>query len=169
MKRLASGAILILGLSLIGLIATTNPTPQSRSEIQVYAQQLFEFGAIRYVHGLESPHSAKQQALFDKVKLGEQLNHVDSCIYRRAYFLVLHDYARRFQLADDDLQMADNFRMDQVNNCDGHGVAGYHDLHDLSAKANMQELIENIESLQRGAGWLRSIVLINEGVMPESW
>ena len=162
MKRFAIGIRVTLGLGLLGMIATSNPAPQNRAEIDAYAQQLFEFGAIRYVHGLDSPHIAENQSLFDQVRSGAPLDHATSCTYRRAYLMVLQDYARRFQLADDDLQMADDFGIDHANNCDGTGIAGNHDLHDLSAKANVTELLDNLEILQSGTGWVNGIILINE-------
>jgi len=162
LKRFAIGIRVTLGLGLLGMIATSNPAPQNRAEIDAYAQQLFEFGAIRYVHGLDSPHIAENQSLFDQVRSGAPLDHATSCTYRRAYLMVLQDYARRFQLADDDLQMADDFGIDHANNCDGTGIAGNHDLHDLSAKANVTELLDNLEILQSGTGWVNGIILINE-------
>lgn len=162
MRRFVIGICALLGLGFGALIAVTDPTPQHRADIEVYAQQLFEFGAVRYVHGLDSQDIAVHQALFDQVASGVPLDRDASCIYRAVYLMVLHDYARRFQLADDDLQMAKDFGMMHANNCGGVGVLGRHDLHDLSAKENAMELMDNLALLRGGAGWFQSIALINE-------
>ena len=158
--------IRFLLLCLVALIVVmallTNPRPHRAAAITAYAHQLFEFGAVRYVHALRSDRITMHQDLFDRVAAGAALSAQDSCTYRTAYWMVLQDNARRFQFVDDDLHMATDYGMDHSNNCAGLGIAGAHDLHDISARQNFDELVAHLDALEAGAGWMRSVFLINE-------
>jgi len=155
---LAVGIFALLAI----MIASTNPNAHARADIDAYAEQLFAFGAVRYVHGLDSDHIRENQRLFDQVESGAVLDPEQSCAYRGAYEQVLYDYARHFQAADDDLQMKSFYGTTFANNCGGYGVAGHHDLHDISAKANFEELTSHLAGLQNGLGWTDAVLAINE-------
>lgn len=153
--------IVVIVTAVINIAGVTNPAAYSREDVAALSAQLFEFGAVRFVHALDNDHIA-QEPLFDVVASGQVLDTAQSCTYRTAYLAVLQDHAGLFQAADNDLQMATDYGVDTTNNCDGSGILGTHDLHDMSAKTNFAELVRDIDALTGGAGWFRTIWLINE-------
>lgn len=154
------GAMLVLACGL--LFALTNAHPHDADAIAGYAEQLFAFGSVRYVHSLDSDRIVEQQTLFDRVAQGDGLDATESCAYRTTYWLVLQDYTNRFQLADDDLYMATDFGSTHINNCGGLGITGHHDLHDVSAKRNFDQLVDHLDALEEGAGFIDTILRVNE-------
>lgn len=153
--------IVVAVTAVISIAGVTNPAAHSREDVAALSAQLFEFGAVRFVHTLDNDRIA-QEPLFDVVASGQVLDAAQSCTYRTVYLAVLQDHARLFQVADNDLQMATDYGMDTINNCDGSGILGRHDLHDMSAKSNFAEFVRDINTLTDGAGWFRTIGLINE-------
>ncbi|MDA7827604.1 hypothetical protein N9A67_05195 [Rhodobacteraceae bacterium] len=135
--------------------------PHQSKEITAYANELFEFGSVSYVHALDSPHISQNQQLFDRVARGEELDEHSSCKYRTAFWKILFDHQKRFEIVDADLVIAQDFGKHLSNNCGDLGIPGRHDLHDLSAKENYLDLSQSLQGLESGVGFWRSIVLIN--------
>ena len=160
--RIVKLILLGLVLGLVGLVVTSSAKPHSRADIQGYAAQLFEFGAVRYVHDLGTKRIEAQQALFDKVAAGEVLDAAQSCKYRSTYWHVLQNHAGRFQAVDADLVMATDYGLDLTNNCRETGIVGTHDMHDLSALSNFADLTDNLAALRAGQGWFKTIYLAND-------
>jgi hypothetical protein len=162
MLKYAGYLMALIALIIVGIITVTNPRPHDEADIASLSEQLFEFGAVRYVHGLSSDYKDTNQALFDRVLAGDVLDATESCTYRTAYWHLLQEHAKRFQFVDDDLHMAENYGLDLDNNCDAKGILGLHDMHDFSAQQNFDQLVGNLDLLQDGTGWLNAVILINE-------
>lgn len=124
------------------------------------AHSLFEFGAIDFVHR-RVKFEGDIGELFSKVEMGELVSRQESCRYRNAYHKYLATRQGLFATMDQNIHFATDFGSEQANNCKGLGVMGRHDLHDMSAKDNFQNIVQNIKILV-DASWWKQVVLVND-------
>lgn len=151
--------VIILLLVLLGLgivIGMTDTKPKSRDEVLAYSHQLFEYGSIRFVHD-----RTQNDPLFDRVRMGEKLDSVESCAYRIEYTNILAKNARIFGTLDQNIHFEVDHGMNLENNCAQLGIKGRHDLHDISARNNFEDIEKHLNGLS-AAAWFSHIIAIND-------
>lgn len=152
-----------LGLALsaaVVVILAQDSRPFTQPEIAIRAQALFRYGAVEVPHGL-LPKGDPMAPLFAQVALGAALDSAQSAAYRARFQQVLFAYQPLFRALDDDLHLAQDAGMTMGNNIGTMGIAGRHDLHAASAKANFTELAQGLAALPH-AGAVRKILLANQ-------
>jgi hypothetical protein len=149
-KILASAAALTIALGAT-LIARTNPDPWSAEEITRLTVGLNEAAAIGVPHGflMSNVERAAHLALLEKVEVGAVLTPAESLEYRYIFQKTLQESQRFLGAFDGELTIIPDHAMDMANNVETKGIAGYHDHHDVSARANFAALLQSLLALDQ--------------------
>lgn len=142
--------VLALAAGLAGWVLAIPAEPHDRRTVNALATQLFEFGAVRYF----TPPD-ESDYLFLAVADGAVLDNAQSCVYRQAYSARVAAKARIFDLLDQDIEFRDDFGEGVANNCGVHGLAGHQDIHDLSAKNNIEAIGARLSALDNAGALAR--------------
>jgi hypothetical protein len=167
LRWVALGALALLGLVVIVVVLAVvlqTTDPFAPAELRRVIDEANQSVAIEVAHGLDGGKARRTQAaLFDKVERGEELDERDSAAYRVAYQGVLEEARPRLASFDHDLTPATDVEMERPNNVGGSGIAGIHDHHDFSTRANLadlgRELAEVTRSGASGAAKIRNAIL----------
>ena len=65
-----------------------------------------------------------------------------------------------FSWLDQEISFVENFAPEIENNCLDYGIGGRHDLHDQSAKQNIDDIIREVGELSNKS-WLEQIIAVN--------
>ncbi|WGW04482.1 hypothetical protein [Tropicibacter oceani] len=144
-----------LALAAAALSWAANRQPLERDTIAMLTDRLMEFGAVDFVH---DGYLGPEAALFACVTAGQTLNTEQSARYRIAYQGFLLDKQRLFSALDADLQLRQDQGMTLPNNVGGQGIAGLHDHHDASARANLEDIAQSLVRLETAAFTTRTLL-----------
>jgi len=151
-RRFAIFLFVVMTLA-YGLSFMANRTPHTGDEIVVLTDRLFEFGAVSFVHG-----TVQGDPLFACVARGDVLSPEQSDTYRQAYQAALLDRQALFVRLDADLRLETDYCMDLGNNVGRRGIGGRHDQHDLSAQANLRDLVANLAGIETALTLKRALL-----------
>ena len=137
--------------SVVLLVANfTNPNALSREEISEFTTGLNEAAAIGVPHGFLMPNETRalHLGLLAKVEAGAELTAIESTAYRTVFQQALQGNQRFLAAFDTQLSVLPEVAMETANNCQSFGIAGQHDHHDVSARANFSALLASLEKLE---------------------
>lgn len=135
-----------------------NSQPHGTNDISQLTRKLYQFGAISFVH---EGYDGSAYKLFECVKNGHELTQEQSTIYRVEYQRYLQSQARLFTRLDENIEFATDVGMETTNNVGSKGIAGLHDMHDMSAGSNLVDLDRQVKALS-GSGFFKRISLAND-------
>ncbi|MFZ1682095.1 MAG: hypothetical protein WAT70_13835 [Rhizobiaceae bacterium] len=155
MRRAALAVTVFVALAVGALMAATDPVPLEAARVHRIARQMNEAAAIAVPHGylMDEALRAQNRALLSRVEHGDVLDADASALYRgviQAVLLANQAFLARF---DRELTVLADHAMHRPNNARGHGIAGRHDHHDLSARLNFAALLAELAALDEAAGW----------------
>lgn len=139
-----------------------NNSPHSHERVAALSAQLFEFGAVGFVHDA-NPYPEKSGAtqLFACVRSGRTLTPAQSIKYRRAYQTYLATRQTLFRRLDANLQIRIDSQLDTPNNIGKIGLPGRHDHHDLSMLDNLQNIADALKTIET-IGPIARIITAND-------
>jgi hypothetical protein len=150
-QRLTAVIGVLITLLVIVVIIRTNPDPWSAQEIEKLTIGLNEAAAIGVPHDflMQKQLRSTHLALLEKVEVGVTLSKEESLQYRHVFQQTLQDSQGFLAAFDRQLTVLSNHAMQDANNVDTHGVAGHHDHHDVSARANFAGLLDSLDQLDQ--------------------
>jgi len=156
--RYLAWAILLLPLLFVGYLLTQSCAPHSRAELRAMTDKLNEVAAVRVPHDdLMSDEMRQANAeLIARVDRGEELSAEDSRVYREMGLQNLLENQTLLSYLDTQFQALTDVGMEHDNNVGGKGIAGRHDHHDASARANFAAILADLEEI-KDAGFLGRI------------
>jgi len=163
LRRLGAIVFVAAAALAVALIVRTSPDPIPRSDIRVMASGLNEAAAIGVPHHflMSDATRAAHAALLSRVEGGAVLDVQDSAAYRRVFQSVLHDNQRFLGRFDAELTVLQDPAPAAPNNVAGHGIAGHHDHHDVSARKNFAAMLGNLRRLDAAGSSFERIRFAN--------
>jgi hypothetical protein len=159
-KRTAQLA-LIAALGLAVWNTPWDPPARTPQEISALSDILNEAASVIVPHKtLGKKIRYENLALFEAVERGEELSEADSQTYRRLYQQIILNNQTFFWSYDHQVTPMPDVGMDMDNNAGGTGIAGLHDHHDVSARANLDLLKGNLATLESASGFTGPLVRI---------
>jgi hypothetical protein len=164
LKRLAQ----LAALGAVGLAVYNTPydppahTPQEISDL---TDILNEASAVTVPHKtLGKKIRFEHLALFEKVENGAELTQPESAEYRKLYQQIVFNNQLFFWSYDHQVTVMPDIGMQMDNNVGGQGIAGKHDHHDASARANLDLLEGNLARIDAASGAAGSLVRIYSAI-----
>lgn len=128
---------------------------QTKDEIRAASAQLFEFGAVGFFT------KDGDMPVFERVRNGDMLDATTDCEYKSIYTKRVADKAWLLSKLDQNITYQTDFAPQSPNNCGEWGLRGYHDIHDLSARNNIENIDQNISALAHRS-WFTKLVMTND-------
>lgn len=155
--------IVLVALAIVYVLAKTNPQPWSAQEIARLTAGLNEAAAIGVPHDflMDTKVRNSHLTLLEKVEAGTVLTINESQAYRQLFQETLLDGQRFLAAFDAQLSVLPDHAMHIRNNVNGDGIAGHHDHHDLSARANFAGLLDSLQHLESAKTALGRIMAAN--------
>ncbi len=159
-KRLVQLA-LIGGIGLAVWNTPWDPPARTPEEISALADIVNEASSVIVPHKtLGKKNRFENLALFERVEKGKELSEADSQTYRKLYQQIILNNQTFFWAYDHQVTPLPDVGMEMANNTGGKGIVGLHDHHDVSARANLDLLNDNLASLENASGLTGSFVRI---------
>jgi hypothetical protein len=138
-----------------------DPPARTPAEIAALTDMLNEASSVIVPHKtLGKKIRFENLDLFKRVEDGEELSQADSARYRRLYQQIILNNQTFFWSYDHQVTPMPDVGMEMDNNAGGKGIAGNHDHHDVSARANLGLLKENLATLETASGFTAPLVRI---------
>lgn len=154
--RIAGIALLAVagaGIVIAVLHTPYDPPPFSPEEVSHRVDVLNEAAAVTAPHTqFGDSIRAAHIDLFQRVEGGAELAEQQSVAYRKLYQQILHDNQRFLSLFDRQLTVLKDHGLEHHNNVGSEGIAGAHDHHDASARANFERLEASLARIEQASG-----------------
>lgn len=160
LKRIAQiAAIGVLGLAVYK--TPYDPPARTPAEITGLVDILNEAASVIVPHKtLGKKIRYEHLGLFEKVERGTELSEAETAEYRRFYQQIVYNNQLFFWSYDHQVTVLPDIGMNMSNNVGGSGIAGEHDHHDVSARANLALLQGNLVRIDAASGYSGSLVRI---------
>jgi hypothetical protein len=160
LKRLLQLGI-VVGLGFAVWKTPWDPPVRTLAEIAALTDMLNEASSVIVPHKtLGKKIRFENLALFEAVERGEELSQADSVRYRKLYQQIILNNQTFFWSYDHQVTPMPDVGMEMDNNAGGKGIAGNHDHHDVSARANLDLLKGNLATLETASGFTAPLVRI---------
>lgn len=155
--RFLAWAVVLLPLAGIAYLLTQPCAPYTRAEIRSLSDALNEEAAVRVPHhSLMSPElMEKHRGLVERVDAGEPLSAEESVVYRKMGLENLHNNQMTLSLLDRQFRALTDVGMAMTNNVGEAGIAGHHDHHDASARANFATVLSDLDAIEDAGFFMR--------------
>lgn len=152
--RIWLGGLAALVFALLLAAFPFDPAPLSAAQVRERVDRLNEYAATEVPHHSLDRRGvrAANLALFQAVEQGRPLSPEDSARYRVLYQSILKDRQKFLAMFDRELTVETDLHMDRANNVGGAGIAGAHDHHDASARANYRAMRRELEGVETARG-----------------
>jgi hypothetical protein len=138
-----------------------DPPARTPQEIAALSDVINEASSIIVPHKtLGKKIRFENLVLFERVEDGEELSQAESARYRKLYQQIILNNQTFFWSYDHQVTPMPDVGMEMNNNAGGKGIAGNHDHHDLSARANFDLLKGNLATLETASGFTGTLVRI---------
>ncbi len=155
MRRAAMAVTFLAALAVGAFMAFTDPDPLEAARVNRIVRQMNEAAAIGVPHGylMDAATRERNRMLLSGIERGEILDADASARYRGLIQTVLHANQSFLARFDHELTVLADHAMHRPNNAGGHGIAGRHDHHDLSARLNFTAVLAELAVLDEATGW----------------
>jgi len=160
LKRLLQLSLLV-GVSVAVWNTPWDPPPRTSREIAALSDVINEASSVIVPHKtLGKKIRFENLDLFRRVEDGKELTQAESQTYRKLYQQIVLNNQTLFWSYDHQVTPMPDVGMDMDNNAGGKGIAGSHDHHDASARANLDLLKGNLATLETASGFTGPLVRI---------
>ena len=156
-KRLLQLA-LIGGIGLAVYKTPYDPPARTPLEVSALVDVLNEAASVIVPHKtLGKQIRFENLALFERVERGEELSEADTAKYRGLYQQIVFNNQFFFHSYDHQVTVMPEVGMQMQNNVGAMGIHGSHDHHDVSARANLELLKQNLANIDNASGYFASL------------
>lgn len=148
-RRLVLAVTVLVAFALLATVTLQEAAPLEPDVIRRKTDEINQAAAVDVPHAFDGGAvRAANLSLFEQVERGAELTADDSVRYRTIYQDIIFRKQSTLRRFDGQLTILANVEMMRPNNVGGLGIAGSHDHHDASMRANLHSVEQALKAIE---------------------